>query len=365
MPKFIEATDAKSRSGNSSERFCAGPVDDHTGGQTIVRTPKLLRCLVVLSCAGLVFGAPAVAQAAAGYPDKPIHLVVPYPAGGGADHWGRVVAHKMATRLGQPIIVENIPGKGGNIGTGVAAKGIPDGYTLLLGSVGPLAVHQFTYASLPFDPQRDFVPVALLESSPILLVAASTAKIISVKQLLELARARPGMVTYASNGNGSPEQVAGELFKARLQVDLHHLPYDGAGPARKAVLAGDAALMFDPCKGALPAIYQGLQRPLAVAASKRIAGLPGVPTFAEAGLPHFELRIWTGLLAPAGTPPAVVDVLNEAIREIVASADIKKDIADEGGEAGSLTPRRFADFIASERTLWSMLVRESGVPQVP
>ena len=304
------------------------------------------------------------AEAAAAYPDRPVHLIVPYPAGGGADHWGRLVAEKLATRLGQPIVVENIAGKGGNNGTAVAARAVPDGYTLLLGSVGPLAVHQFTYASLPFDPQRDFVPIALLESSPILLVAASTANVSSVAELINLARAKPGSLTFASNGNGSPEQVAGELFKTRLKLDLHHLPYDGAGPARKAVLAGEAALMFDPCKGALPAVRQGLQRPLAVAAPNRLPQLPQVPTFAEVGLPHYELRIWTGLLAPAGTPAEIVAMLNAAVQAIVVSPDMERDIAEEGGDAGSLTAQRFAEFIGSERVQWSALVRESGVPQV-
>jgi len=304
------------------------------------------------------------APAAAAYPDRPIHLIVPYPAGGGADHWGRLVAQKLGTRLGQPIVVENIPGKGGNSGTAVAARAVPDGYTLLLGSVGPLAVHQFTYASLPFDPQRDFVPIALLESSPILLVASPTAKVSSVEELIRLVRAKPGSLSYASNGNGSPEEVAGELFKTRLEIDLHHLPYDGAGPARKAVLVGEAALMFDPCKGALPAVRQGLQRPLAVAAPNRLPQLPQVPTFAEVGLPHYELRIWTGVLAPAGTPAAIVAMLNAAVEAIVASPDVERDIAEEGGDVGSLTPQRFADFIASERAHWSTLVRESGVPQV-
>jgi tripartite-type tricarboxylate transporter receptor subunit TctC len=302
--------------------------------------------------------------AAARYPEKPIHLIVPYPAGGGADHWGRLVAEKLAARLGQPIVVENIPGKGGNDGTAVAAKAAPDGYTLLLGSVGPLAVHPFTYASLPFDPQRDFAPIALLESSPILLVASSTVSVSSAKELIELARAKPDSLSYASNGNGSPEQIAGELFKTRLKINLHHLPYDGAGPARKAVLAGQAALMFDPCKGALPAIRKGLQKPLAVAAPNRLAELPQVPTFAEVGLPHYELRIWTGVLAPAGTPEAIVGMLNDAVQAILRSPEIKKEIAEEGGEAGATTPQSFADFIDSERAQWSALARESGVPQV-
>lgn len=322
---------------------------------------------LILKAGALAICALCFAQASAEthqYPDRPIHLVVPYPAGGGADHWGRLVAAKLAERLGQPIVIDNVPGHGGNDGTALAARAAPDGYTLLLGSIGPLVVHQFTYTSLPFDPEQDFVPIALLESSPVLLVAGSSAPVASARELIDLARVQPGNLSYASNGNGSPEQVAGEVFKSRLKIDLRHIPYDGAGLARKAVLAGQAALMFDPCKGALPGIREGLQKPLAVAAVNRLANLPQVPTFEEVGLPGYELRIWTGVLAPAGTPSGIVSTLNEVVRGIVRSADIKAEIAEEGGLAGATTPQSFAAFIKSERRRWSALVRESGVSKV-
>ena len=312
--------------------------------------------------AGTSCFAQATTTATGHYPDKPVHLVVPYPAGGGADHWGRLVAAKLAERLGQQVIVDNVPGKGGNNGTAIAAKAAPDGYTLLLGSIGPLAVHPYTYQNLPFDPEHDFVPIALLESSPILLVASAKS---SISTAADVLGAKPGSLTYASNGNGSPEQVAGELFKVRSKVDIAHLPYDGAGPARKAVLSGDAMLMFDPCKGALPAIHRGLQKPLAVAAPNRLADLPQVPTFAEIGIQHYDLRIWTGILAPTGTPAEIVKRLNKVVQQIVQSPDIKKEIADEGGEPGTTTsPERFGAFIKTERAHWRVLVRESGVPKV-
>ncbi len=315
----------------------------------------------LLSVSG-VCAAPSVA--ASHYPDKPVHLIVPFPAGGGADHWGRLVAAKLSERLGQPVIVDNVAGKGGNNGTALAAKAAPDGYTLLLGSIGPLVVHPYTYAELPFNPARDFVPIALLESSPILLVASPSVPVSSAAELISLARATPGSVSYASNGNGSPEQVAGELFKIRANVDLKHLPYDGAGPARQAVLAGQAGLMFDPCKGALPAIRRGLQRPLAVAARARLANLPDVPTFAEIGVPNYDLRIWTGVLAPAGTPGSIVASLNKAIEGIVQSPEIRKEIAEEGGEPGVTSPQGFASFLAAERSRWSAWVSESRVPVI-
>ncbi|HEX4377068.1 MAG TPA: tripartite tricarboxylate transporter substrate-binding protein [Steroidobacteraceae bacterium] len=323
--------------------------------------PRIFYRLVLAFCATGFFH-PAVA--AGHYPDRPIHLVVPYPAGGGADHWARLVAAKLAEKLGQPLLVDNVTGRGGNNGTAVAARAQPDGYTLLLGSVGPLTVHQYTYASLPFDPEKDFVPIALLESSPILLVASAAMPVATAADLIQLARDRPGDISYASNGNGSPEHVAGEVFKTRLKIDLHHLPYDGAGPARKAVLAHQADLMFDPCKGAMPAIRQGLQKPLAVAAASRLPNLQQVPTFAEVGVPHYELRVWTGILAPVGTPAPIVKALNKAVLEAVQSPDLAKEIADEDGEAGSLTPAGFATYIQAERRHWKSLVEDSGVARV-
>ena len=311
-------------------------------------------------CGGSLAAAPN-AQTASAYPARPLHLIVPYPAGGGADHWGQLVSRELAKGLGQPVVVENIPGAGGNKGTAAAAGAQPDGYTLLLGSVGPLVVHQFTYSALDFDPEKDFVPIALLESSPFVLVASPAASTTTAMDLIAVARAKPGALSYASNGIGSPEHVAGELFKRRLGLDIRHLPYDGAGPARQAVLSAQALLMFDPCKGALPAIRQGLQIPLAVAASVRLPELPGVPTFGEVGVPGYELRIWTGVLAPAGTPREIVVRLNEAIQAMLSSAEIRKEIQNEGGEAGSTTADQFTAFLRAERIRWRALVEESAV----
>ncbi len=326
-----------------------------------------LRIVLVALCSVVACGgvfAKDARSATADYPIKAVHLIVPFPAGGGADYWARLVAAQLAVELGQSVVVDNLPGAGGNKGTAVAAASSPDGYTLLLGSIGPLAVHPYTYASLAFNPIKDFVPIALLESSPIVLVASPTVQATSGTELIGLARANPGMLSYASNGNGSPEQVAGELFKKRLKLDIRHLPYDGAGPARKAVLAGQAGLMFDPCKGALPAIRKGLQSPLAVAASTRLSGLPDVPTFSEIGVANYELRIWTGILAPAGTPKEIVSKLNRAIQALLRTPEVKKEIADEGGEAGDTTPREFAGFLQGERKRWRGLVDESGVSKV-
>jgi tripartite-type tricarboxylate transporter receptor subunit TctC len=275
-----------------------------------------------------------------------------------------LVSSKLGEKLHQPVMVENLPGHGGNDGTTAAARATPDGYTLLLGSVGPLVVHQFTYSSLTFDPQHDFTPIALLESSPIVLVAARDAQVSSARELIDLARSHPSVLSYASNGNGSPEQVAGELFKRRLGLEIRHVPFNGAGPARKAVLAGEASLMFDPCKGALPAIREGLQRPLAVAAPTRLVGLADVPTFAEIGVRNYELRIWTGVLAPVGTPKDVILKVNAAVQDILRTPEIRQEIENEGGQAGATTPEAFQTFLSADRVHWRELVDESGVPKV-
>ena len=325
-----------------------------------------LAIALIAICAWPMCGLAATqgSDSATQYPERPIRLIVPYPAGGGADHWARLVAKELSDKLGQPVTVENAPGHGGNDGTSVAARAAPDGYTLLLGSVGPLAVHQFTYAKLAFDPQHDFTPIALLESSPILVVASTGTHISSARELIDLARAKPGILSYASNGNGSPEQIAGELFKKRLSLDIRHVPYNGAGPARKAVLAGQVSLMFDPCKGALPAIRQGLQTPLAVAATARLAALPDVPTFSEIGVGNYKLRIWTGVLAPADTPRDIVAKLNAAIQDILRTPEIKLEIENEGGQAGDTTPEAFAAFLSTNSEHWRELVNESGVHKV-
>jgi tripartite-type tricarboxylate transporter receptor subunit TctC len=313
--------------------------------------------------AGLLalLAATAAAAAPTSYPDKPIHLIVPYPAGGGADYWGQLIAKKLGEALGQPVIVDNIPGAGGNNGTSAASRADHDGYTLLLGSVGPLAVHPFTYEKLAFRADKDFAPIALLESSPIVLVAANSVEAATAGAFIADARSSPGKFSYASNGAGSPEEVAGEIFKKRLNLDIRHIPFEGAGPARKAVIADQASLMFDPCKGALPAIRQGKQKALAVASDQRLSGLPQVPTFGEIGVPNYKLRIWTGILAPADTPAAIVSKLNLTLQRILHTPDIEKEINEQGGEAGATTPRQFANYIDAERVRWGRLVQESGV----
>ena len=330
---------------------------------------SLIRLKVVISLA-IILTSSAYGQTkppgagSSDYPNKPIHLIVPYPAGGGADFWGRLVAEKLGDVLGQPVIVNNIPGAGGNNGTAVAAKATPDGYTLLLGSVGPLDVHQYTYNRLPFDPAKDFVPISLLESSPILLVVNASVQVSSLQQLIALAKAHPGMLTFGSNGNGSPEQIAGELFNKKAGVDIRHVPFNGAGPARKEVVKGGVSMMFDPCKAAMAEIKEGGVRALGVASGARLSVLPNIPTFSEAGVKGFDLRIWTGVLVPAGTSKEIVLTLNRAIQEILSTPELEKTVTEQGGELGHTTPEQFGDFMDADREKWKKLVAATDIPKV-
>jgi tripartite-type tricarboxylate transporter receptor subunit TctC len=328
-----------------------------------IRLKLVIAVAIVLT--GVAYGRTNPANSSSSdYPSKPIHLIVPYPAGGGADFWGRLVAEKLSNALGQPVIVENIPGAGGNNGTAAAAKASPDGYTLLLGSVGPLSVHQYTYKSLPFDPAKDFIPISLLESSPILLVVNPSVQASSLQQLIAFAKAHPGTLTFGSNGNGSPEQIAGTLFNKEAAVDIRHIPFDGAGPARKDVLKGGVSMMFDPCKASLAAVKEGKLKAFGVASGTRLPSLPNVPTFAEAGIKDFDLRIWTGVLVPAGTSQQIVLTLNHAIQKVLSSPEVEKTVAEEGGELGHTTPEQFSSYIQAERTKWSKLATETEVPKV-
>ena len=300
----------------------------------------------------------------ADYPTRAIRLIVPFPAGGGADIWGRFVALKLGALLGQPFSVENVAGQGGNQGTAVASSSAPDGYTLLLGSVGPLVVHPYTYNHLPFDAENDFVPIGLLESSPVFLLVHPGVRASSVAELVSLATAQPGGLSFATNGNGSPEQVAGELFERLAHVDLRDVPYDGAGPARADLSKGRVTMMFDPIKAAMSAVRDGKQRPLAVADARRSPRLPDVPTFRELGYPDLDMRIWTGLFAPRGTSSAVVVKLSATLRTVLEDPGVRKAIEEVGGQPLPMTPEELATFVTAERSKWKHLVVEAGIPRV-
>ena len=301
--------------------------------------------------------APACAQ---GYPSRPVRLIVPYPPGGGTDIFARLVGVKLTETLGQPIVVEQRPGAAGVIGADVAAKASPDGYTLVIGQASNLAINLSLMKKLPYDPVRDFAPITLVATSPNLLVVHPSLPVRSIKDLVTLAKSKPGAINYASAGNGSPGHLAAEYFKKVAKIDLVHIPYKGATPALLDVLAGHASLYFTSPIAAQPFVQSGRLRQIAVTSGKRFPPLPDVPTIAEGGYRDIDMTSWWGLLAPAGTPADIVDKLNAATVKALNSAEVKERLASQGAMVVTNTPNEFAAYIKSEIAKWARIVSASG-----
>lgn len=322
------------------------------------------RAVLALALAAL----PALGLAqdpAAGYPVKPITLIVPYAAGGSSDTRARQVAEKIARYLGQPVVVDNKPGGNGNIGTGAIARAVPDGYTIGIGNLAPLTVNRtLVPQTTPFDPATDLVPVALLERGPLVLVVnADKSPYKSVNDLLRDLKAKPGKMSYASAGSGGSFHLAGEMFKANAGVFAVHVPYRGGGPAINDLLSGQVDYMFEMLPSAMPYLKStpAKMRPLAVAHEKRLPSLPDVPTFAEAGIKGMEISNWFGVVAPKGTPKPIVDKLNQAINRALQEPDLAQRITTPGNVIGGGSPEEFATLISSETARWSKLIREKGI----
>jgi tripartite-type tricarboxylate transporter receptor subunit TctC len=315
--------------------------------------------IVALSCASIG----ALAQT---YPNKPIKLVVPFPAGGTTDILARAVGNELTKAWGQQVIVDNRAGAGGNVGTDIVAKSPPDGYTLLMGTVGTHSINQSLYAKLPFNPIKDFSPVTLVASVPnVLVVNAALAernKIDNVKSFIDYARANPGKLNMASSGNGTSIHLAGELFKTMTKTFMVHIPYRGSSPAMTDLIGGQADLMFDNLPSAMPFIKTGKLKALAVTSSKPSPALPGIPTIAQSGgeLAGYEASSWFGILAPAGTPPEIVNKLQQEIARSLASPAIKEKMVAQGAEPVGNTPEQFAELIQSETKKWAKVVKDSG-----
>ncbi len=294
------------------------------------------------------------------YPTKPIRLVVPFPPGGATDILARNVAQKLTEAWGQQVIVDNRPGAGGNIGSELVAKSAPDGYTLEMGTVGTHAINASLYAKMPYDHVKDFVPVILVAGVPNVLVVNPSVPVNSVAELISYAKANPGKLNFASSGNGTSIHLSGELFKVMAGVQITHIPYKGSAPAMQDLLGGQVQLMFDNLPPSLPQIKAGKLKALAVTSATRAAALPDVPTMAEAGLPGFEASSWFGVLAPAGTPPAIVAKLNAEIGKWLASPEAKEKLLALGANAAGGTPEDFAKHIQAETAKWAKVVKESG-----
>jgi tripartite-type tricarboxylate transporter receptor subunit TctC len=304
-----------------------------------------------------LFAFPALAQ---DYPSRPVRLVVPFAAGGPNDIIARLVGGRLSEALGQPIVVENRPGAGGNIGTDFVAKAPPDGYTLLSAGPGSLIINPLL-GSVPYDTARDFAPVSLMASAPNVLVVHPSVPAKSVKELIELARARPRQLNYASGGPGSTPHLSGALFAVMAGIDIVHVPYKGTGPASADLLGGQVQMAFFGIPPLLPHIKSGKLRALAVTGMRRSPELPEVPTMHEAALPGYEVSPWYGLLAPAGTSRAIITRLNAEVSRVVRSADMKEKLAVQGAEAAGGTPEEYAAVIRADTATWARVIRDAGI----
>ena len=320
-------------------------------------TRTALAAVLSLGLAGM--SAQAVAQA--DYPNKPIRLIVPFPAGGSTDIVGRVVAQKLSERLGQQVVVDNRGGAGGTIGTDAAAKAAPDGYTLTIGTTSTHAVAAGAYAKLAYNPVKDFAPVSLVAITPYLLVVNPQVKANDLKEFVALAKSMPGKMNYASAGNGTTTHLAMEMMKDAAQINLQHIPYKGNAPADLAIMANEVQAVF----GSMPALLQhvkgGKLRPLAVGTAQRSPALPEVPTVAESGYPGFEAALWLGVLAPAGTPKPVIDRLHKELALIVPAADFKAAMERNGADATGNAPEQFAKLITEETARYVKVVKTIGL----
>jgi tripartite-type tricarboxylate transporter receptor subunit TctC len=303
------------------------------------------------------FSAVAVAQT---YPAKPVHVVVPYPAGGPVDILARVLGQKLGESLGQPFVVDDKPGAGGALGSDLVAKAPPDGYTLVVGNNATHAANESLYQNLTYATLRDFAAVSLVATVTNIAVVPPSLPVRSIAELIAYAKANPGKLNYASSGSGSAAHLTGEMFKLATGTDIVHVPYRGAAPATTDLIAGQVGLMFATAPSVLQFVQNGSLRALAVTGETRWAGLPDVPTMIEAGLPGFTSDVWFGIFAPAGTPRPIVDRLNGEIAAAARSPDVRDKLAAQGFDVVTDTPEEFTAFVRTEIAKWADVVRRSG-----
>jgi tripartite-type tricarboxylate transporter receptor subunit TctC len=308
----------------------------------------------------LAFGVAAIAAAAADYPSRPVTIVVGFPPGGASDILARIVASKLAALLGQPFVVDNRPGAGGNVAGEVVAHAAADGYTLLLGNNAILATNASLYRKTGFDAEKDFAPITLIGTQANVLVVNNDVPAHSLAELIALAKANPGKLNFASSGYGLAAHLAGELFKADAGIDIVHVPYKGSAPALQDVIAGQDQMMFATTSGAMGLIRSGQLRPLAVTTLKRTPSLPDVPTIDESGIKGFEATTWHGLVAPAGTPDAVIKVLHHATVEALNDPGVRHSLDELGVDIATDTPEQFAAYIHTEIPKWAAVIKMSG-----
>ena len=293
------------------------------------------------------------------FPSRPLRVIVPFSPGGAVDGPMRLIAQHLSQRLGQPVVVENKPGAGATIGTDVVAKAAPDGYTLLLASQTN-AISATLYSNLPFDPIEDFTPVTLIGREPGVVVVNPAVPVTSLQQLIAYVKERPGQIDYASSGNGSGQHLFAALLASRTGMKMNHVPYRGSGQATTDLLGGVVAMSIPGTAGMVGHIKAGKLRALAVTGAARSPQLPDVPTVMEAGVPDYEAYVWMGLLAPKGTPPAIVERLNREVLAVLVQEDVKKYMATAGIEIVGSTPAEFGTFFRHEKNLWAKVIRDTG-----
>jgi tripartite-type tricarboxylate transporter receptor subunit TctC len=308
----------------------------------------------------LLLGLASFTASAQAYPSKPIRFVVPYPAGGPLDTVARLTAHKVSEAMKQPVIVDNKPGAGGNIGADLVAKSPADGYTLLMGAVATHAINPALYAKMPYDAARDFVPVTQLASTPNVLIVHPGVAASNVREFIAYAKANPGKLNFGSGSNGSAGHLAGELFKTMANVEMTHVPYKGAAPAMQDLAGGQIQVMFDNLASALGPMRAGKVKGLAVTTAKRSSLAPELPTVAESGLPGFDINTWFGVFVSAGTPREVVDRLHGEFVRALAAPDVREKMLNLGAEPVGNRPEEFAAYIRREADKYARVVKASG-----
>lgn len=326
----------------------------------LVRRHLTVALLASLACSTATLAHAADKGDASAYPDRPVTLLIPYPPGGSADLLARPIAVELQKKLGQTVVIDYKPGAGGTIATSQLSRSKPDGYTVLM-VLAAHAINPNLYPNLPYDTRKDFAPVSLVSNLPLLVAAPTASPFNNVKELIDYAKKNPGKVSYASAGNGNTSHLAVELFKRATGTDMLHVPYKGSGPAVIAMLGNEVDLMFDSISTSLPQVKAGKLKALAVTSGERAQVLPDVPTVKESGVPDFVVNGWYGIIAPQGTPPAVVSKLSQSIAEVVKQPAVGAQLAEYGYQLVGSTPQAFGEHINKEMDMWERVVRDAGI----
>ena len=317
---------------------------------------KTQMMVILMACCTL----PSVLAQGADYPVRPITMIVPFTPGGGTDIMARLVADKLGRGLGQPVVVENKAGAGGTIGTELAARSEPNGYTLMMGSVSTISINPSLYKKLNINPIKDLAPIGLFASTPSVIAVPNNLPVNTLQELIAYAKANPGKVNFGSAGSGTSHHLAGELFKQQAGVDAQHVPYKGSAPALLGLMRGDVQFLIANMPSLKPAIDGKQIKPLALTSLERSAQFPDYKTANESGLPGFEVIVWYGIFAPAGTPEAIINRLNGELRKITAMPDVRKKLTEEGADAINSSPREFEQRIQKDYETWKKVVDSSG-----